>query len=231
MSLREFIVKIRNRETPFFDRLYRTVKAVRGVEVPVIRPLHRALYAERAFRLTCWRELVRTFYHEPLFKSQCAAAGKGLRVYDGIPQIMGNLQVVIGERVVLHGTSTLIGAKVFERPTLTIGDNTHLGSSLAIIVGQDVTIGSNVLIANGVNIMSYDGHPANPAERHLPASPGSSRPVVIEDNVWIGAKSVIMKGVTVGRNSIVVSGSVVTQKVPPDSMVIGNPARAFPLMF
>jgi acetyltransferase-like isoleucine patch superfamily enzyme len=96
---------------------------------------------------------------------------------------------------------------------------------------MDVTIGNNVLIANGVNIFSYDQHPANPAERHLPASPESSRSVMIEDNVWIGAKCVIFKGVKIGKNSIVAAGSVVTQKVPPDSMVIGNPARIFPLMY
>lgn len=137
----------------------------------------------------------------------------------------------IGDDVVLHGTSSLVGAKVFKNPRLRIGNNTHLGSSLGIVVGQDITIGNNVLIANGVNIFSYDQHPANPADRHLPAPPESSRPVVIEDNVWIGAKSIIFKGVIIGRNSIVAAGSVVTQKVPPDSMVIGNPARVFPLMY
>lgn len=229
--LSTFFLKIRRRETPFYDRLYRLAKSTRYIEVPVFKPLHRTLHAERKLRLALWRGLLQFIYYDPMFKSQCASVGKGMQMYDGLPQIFGNLTLVLGEDVTIHGTSTFIGAKVFERPTLRVGNNTHLGSQLGIVVGRDVTIGDNVLIANGVSIFSYDQHPANPAERHLPAPPESSRPVVIEDNVWIGAKSVIMKGVTIGKNSVVAGGSVVTLKVPPDSLVIGNPARVYPLMY
>ncbi len=226
-----FFLKIRRRETPFYDRLYRMGKSLRYLEMPVIRPLHRFLYGERMTRLTLWRGFMQTFYYNPLFKGCCQRVGKGLVIHDGLPQIFGALRIVLGENVVMHGTSSFVGAKVFEHPTLRVGDNTHLGSGLGVVVGRDITIGNNVMIANGVNIFSYDQHPADPARRHLPASPESSRSVVIEDNVWIGAKSIIFKGVTIGRNSIVAAGSVVTQKVPADSMVMGNPARVFPLMF
>jgi len=231
MLLKELKRKIKKRETPFYNRLYNILKKFTEINMPVIWPLHHFLHAERQFRLSFSQRLCRFLYYEPLFKSQCVSVGKGLRIYDGLPQICGNLQLIIGDKVVLHGTSTFVGAKVFDRPTLRIGNNSHLGSNFGIVVGRDVNIGNNVLIANGVNIFSYDQHPANPAERHLPASPESSRPVTIEDNVWVGAKCVIFKGVVIGRNSVVAAGSVVTQKVPPDSLVIGNPARAFPLMF
>lgn len=229
--LSQFLLRIRRRETPFYDRLYRIGKSLRYVEVPVIKPLHKFLYKERIFRIGLWKGFMQFIYYNPLFKSQCKSVGKGLIIADGIPQIYGHLQVEIGNDVVLHGTSTFVGAKVFEHPTLRIGNNTHIGSAIGIVVGKDITIGNNVLIANGVNIFSYDQHPANPAERHLPAPPESSKPVIIGDNVWIGTKSIIFKGVTIGENSIVTAGCVVTQKVPPNSLVIGNPARIFPLIY
>jgi acetyltransferase-like isoleucine patch superfamily enzyme len=227
--LEEFLLKIRRRESPFYERLYQGAKALRSFEVPVIPLLHPFLYRERQARLTFLHFLTRSFYYSPLFKSQCRRVGRRLDLIGGIPLIMGHLCLELGDDVTIHGVSTFIGAKVFDNPTLTIGNNSHLGYMLMINVGRDVTIGNNVLIGARVTIMSYDGHPTNPAERHLPAPPESSRPVTICDNVWIGTSVIILKGVTIGEGSVVASGSVVTTKVPPNCLAIGNPARVFPL--
>ena len=229
--MNNFLLKIRRRETPFYDWLFRFLKRARAVNFPVIYPLHRFLYSERQLRRLLWRGFWQFVYYEPVFKTRCASVGNGLNLLGGIPLISGNLNLVIGDNVTLHGKSTLVGAKVFDAPTLRVGNNSHLGYMLQIIVGCDVTIGDNVLIAGEVCIYSYDQHRANPEERHQPPSSASSKPIVIGDNVWIAEKCIIMKGVTIGNNSIVVSGSVVTQKVPPDSLVIGNPARVFPLIY
>lgn len=226
----ELALKIRRRETPAYDRLYRIAKTLRRFEVPPVRPVYRLLSWERSLRLTAWRGLTRIFYHTPLFKLGCGQVGRGLYLIGGMPLIMGHLRLNIGNDVVMHGASTLIGAKVFEQPTLHIGDNTHLGYQLIVNVGCDVCIGDNVLVGDRVSILSYDGHPANPAERHLPASRETSKPVVIGNNVWIGSNCTILKGVTIGEGSVIANGSVVTAKVPPNSMAIGNPARNFPLM-
>lgn len=231
MSFRSYFEKIKRRESPFYDRLYLLLKAASTAEVPVFAPLASILYNERAFRLTTWRWFVQNFYYTPLFKSQCRSYGKNLRILDGIPQIYGNLSICIGDDCTLHGTSTFVGSKVFDEPTLKIGNNTHLGSNLGITVGCDITIGNDVMIANGVNIFSYDAHGTNPAKRHEAPPKETGKPVIIGDNVWIAAKSVIMKGASIGRNSVVANSSVVIQKVPPDSLVIGNPARIFPLMY
>ena len=104
-----------------------------------------------------------------------------------------------------------------------------MGYQLVIDVGCDVTIGNNVLIADRVVIRSYDGHPADPSKRHLPAPPESSKPIIIEDNAWIGQGSFILKGVTIGSGSIVGAGAVITKDVPPNSLAVGNPARCIPL--
>jgi acetyltransferase-like isoleucine patch superfamily enzyme len=74
-------------------------------------------------------------------------------------------------------------------------------------------------------IADYDGHPLSPEHRHEPPAPEDIRPVVIEDGVWIAARAIILKGVTIGRGSVVGAGAVVTADVPPRTVVAGNPAK------
>jgi acetyltransferase-like isoleucine patch superfamily enzyme len=231
MSLSNLAMKIRRRETPFYDRVYRIGKYLRNINMPVFRPLYVLFYYERETRLNVFHFLSSFFYYEPMFKTRCHRVGEALNLVGGIPQVLGPLTLNIGNNVTIHGVSTFIGAKVFENPTLSIGNNTHLGYQVGITIGCDIKIGNNVLIANGVNIFSYDQHSTNPTLRHLPAPPETGKPVVIEDNVWIGTKSVISKGVTIGKNSVVAAGSVVIQKIPADSLAIGNPARVYPLVY
>lgn len=228
--LNDIVLKIRRRETPLYDRLFRIVKVIRRFEVPPIKPIYQVLAWERALRLTCWNTLTRVFYHTPIFKLRCQKVGKALYLIGGMPLVMGHLRLDVGNDVVIHGVSTLSGAKVFEEPTLHVGNNTHLGYQLIVNVGCDVTIGDNVLVGDRVSLLSYDGHPANPAERHLPASKETSKPIVIGNNVWIGSNCTILKGVSIGEGSVIANGSIVTAKVPPNTLVIGNPARNFPLM-
>lgn len=223
------ILKIRRRETPFYSTLYDLAKRVRGFELPLIRPLYRLLELERTLRLSLWGAFVRIVYDTPLFKLRCSEFGRGLYLIGGIPLVMGPLRLKLGDNVSIHGKSTLIGAKVFDNPTLSVGSNSCLGYQLIVDVGCDVTIGKNVFIGDRVSILSYDGHPVKPEERHLPASRGSSKPIVIKDNVWISGNCVILKGVTIGEGAVIANGSVVTSKVPPNSIAIGNPARIFPI--
>lgn len=224
-----FILKIRRRETPFYDSLYTLSKRVRRFELPVIRPLYRLLEGERSLRLSFWNSFTRVIYHTPIFKLRCDKVGKGLYLIGGIPLVMGHLRLRLGDDVSMHGKSTLIGAKVFDHPTLTVGSNSCLGYQLIVDVGCDVTIGNNVFIGDRVSILSYDGHPVKPEERHLPAPKASSKPIVIGDNVWISGNCVILKGVTIGEGAVIANGSVVTTKVPPKTLAFGNPARCFPI--
>lgn len=229
MSLTRLATKIKRRETPFYDRLYRLAKVATSLNMPVIKPIYNFLYHERRIRRSLFHWARQFFYFTPLFKTRCHSVGKNLRLLLGIPAIQGNLRLVIGDNVTLHGVATFSGSKVFDAPTLYVGDNSYIGYQVSMSIGRDISIGKNVLIANRVTIISYDGHPVNPAERHLPAPPESSKPIVISDNVWIGANSVILKGVTVGEGAVIGSSSVVTRNVPPNSIAVGNPARVIPL--
>jgi len=107
------------------------------------------------------------------------------------------------------GENIRIGRNVFINQNCTMYD---LGG---IDICDDVMIGPNVSLLTS-------SHPIAPSERRAFVI---AKPIVIERNVWIAAGATIIGGVTVGENSVVAAGSVVTRDVPPNSLVGGNPAR------
>ncbi|WP_225562043.1 sugar O-acetyltransferase [Rhodanobacter sp. DHB23] len=107
------------------------------------------------------------------------------------------------------GDEIRVGRNVFVNQNCTFYD---LGG---IHIGDDVMIGPNVSIITA-------GHPLAPSQRR---SVTVGKRIVIERNVWVAAGAIIIGGVTVGENSVVAAGSVVTKDVPPNSFVAGNPAR------
>lgn len=121
---------------------------------------------------------------------------------------------------------------------IAIGNNTYIGPQTVIQSKESVSIENNVIIANNVLIVDNNNHPTDPASRlQMSACKdflhdelwswkyAESKPVVIEDNVWIGRDSRILKGVHIGKGSIVALGAIVTKDVPPYTVVAGNPAR------
>ncbi len=110
--------------------------------------------------------------------------------------------------------------ELYRGATLSIGNGTYLNRNTVVVAVGRVSIGENCRIAWDVVIMDSDLHPVDGEDQ-----PVVSEPVVIGDGVWIGCRSIILKGVTIGRGSIVAAGSVVTKNVPPDAIVGGVPAR------
>lgn len=110
---------------------------------------------------------------------------------------------------------------------LTIGDNLGL-SQAAIICHKSITIGNNVKIGGGVCIYDTDFHSLDFRLRANISTDYANKimiPVNIQDNVFIGAHSLVLKGVTIGENSIIGAGSVVTKSVPSNQIWAGNPAK------
>lgn len=107
---------------------------------------------------------------------------------------------------------------------LTIGDNVGM-SSTRLWVHNSVTIGDNVKIGACVLITDTDAHPVDYMARRNTNEGTKSAPIVIEDDVWIDAHSVVLKGVTIGARSIIGAGSVVTRSIPADCVAAGNPCR------
>ncbi len=104
---------------------------------------------------------------------------------------------------------------------LAIGDKSFLGR-VTIAVHAQVTIGSNVCINDGTEILTASHDVASPNWESVDA------PVVIEDNVWIAKRCLILPGVTIHTGAVVGAGAVVAKDVSPHAIVVGNPARKLP---
>lgn len=103
-----------------------------------------------------------------------------------------------------------------------LGDNFYANFNLTILDCAPVTIGANVMIGPNVSIFTA-GHPVHPEPRV--AGWEFAKPVTIEDNVWVGGHTVINPGVTIGKNTVIGSGSVVTKDIPENVIAVGNPCR------
>ena len=145
--------------------------------------------------------------------------------YNDADEVRALLSELIGQKVddsfllippfyATGGADTRIGRNVFINQNCTLYD---LGG---IDIGDDVMIGPNVSLITS-------GHPIEPSRRQAFTI---AKPIVIERNVWIAAGATIIGGVTVGENSVVAAGSVVTKNVPPNTLVGGNPARVIRLI-
>ena len=229
--LNNFILKIRRRETPFYNLLYQIASSVLSINIPdFVLPIYKMLYLERQIRINFFRRVGTFFYFEPMFRSRCKKVGKQFRyikLQQNFPYVSGNIQIYLGANVILHSRSTFSASKVFDAPIFKVGDQAYLGPGLSIGVAKEITIGSNCFIASNVSISDNDGHPIDPMERatHKPVAKADVKPVHIDDFVWVGEGAKILKGVTVGDCAIIAARSVVTNNVEPYAIVAGNPAK------
>lgn len=108
---------------------------------------------------------------------------------------------------------------------ITIGNNVGISGS-TICATNSVTIGNNVLIGSGCLITDTDAHPIDWRDRREGNNEKTcSAPILVGNDVFIGARSIILKGVTIGDRAIIGAGSVVTHDIPADSIAAGNPAK------
>jgi acetyltransferase-like isoleucine patch superfamily enzyme len=150
----------------------------------------------------------------------------------GYPCVRNRGTIRVGRNVVLcsrQGGNT-IGVQQAVRLTvsrggrLSIGDGTGISGS-SIYAAREISIGARVRIGSGCLVMDNDAHPLDPVDRDA-GRPPATAPVRIEDDAFVGARSIVLKGVTIGRAAVVGAGSVVTKDVSPFTIVAGNPARA-----
>lgn len=123
-----------------------------------------------------------------------------------------------------------------ENGKIEIGNYTEIRASSFVGSVESIKIGSYVIISNNVRIFDNNNHPTEPETRKEMCKNGfygeawrwthsEHKPVIIEDNVWIGEKSTILKGVTIGEGAVIGCNSVVTKDIPPYSLAAGNPAK------
>jgi len=161
--------------------------------------------------------------------------GTGLRIR-GWPIIDIHLgaKVVIGANVTLnsrnrgyhtnmHSPVKLVADRVGAQ--IIIGDRTRIHGT-CIHAYKSVTVGRNCLIAANTQIFDGSGHDLSLDDpSHRIHTVGGAAPIVIEDDVWIGANCIILPGVHIGEGSVIAAGSVVTKNIPRLVLAGGNPAR------
>lgn len=154
-------------------------------------------------------------------------------IIDGRITILNKGSISLGQNVKFNcsPTSNYVGlfknCSIYVAPQarLTIGAETGL-SGVSIYCQQKIEIGSHVNIGGNVCIWDTDFHPLNYNDRrkHVVEKIGTA-PVIIKDDAFIGANSIILKGVQIGEKSIIGAGSVVTKSVPDHEIWAGNPAK------
>ena len=107
--------------------------------------------------------------------------------------------------------------------TISIGDDVGI-SGATVSASKSIAIGNGVLIGSGSLITDSDAHALNPEDRRK-GKDGVAKPIIIGNDVFIGARAIILKGVTIGEGAVVGAGAVVAHDVPPRTIVAGNPAR------
>lgn len=113
-----------------------------------------------------------------------------------------------------------------------LGNDVIIGINCTFVDNAEIRIGNRVMIASNVQFYT-SSHPVLPQERLVSdwKEKGTTffrtyaRPIEIKDNVWIGGGSIILPGVTVGENSVIGAGSVVTRPIPANCVAVGNPCR------
>ncbi len=143
--------------------------------------------------------------------------------------------LILGSHCTMDGVHFAIG----EAGRVSIGDYCYFTNAV-LLCELELRIGNYVVIGWNTTIADTDFHPLAPAERIAdaiacsPLADGrprpdiAKRPVIIEDDVWIGPNATILKGVRIGSGAWIEAGSLVTRDVPPHSRVLGNPAQILP---
>jgi maltose O-acetyltransferase len=148
-----------------------------------------------------------------------AAFGRGVRI-EGQLRIKGPGKVIIGDYVICAGTVTPYTHG--DRAIIVIGDNVFLNGT-RFGAARRIAVGSNCILAD-CRIMDTDFHSLR-KDRWSKEAPVGTSPVQIGNNVWIAAQAAVLKGVTIGENTVVGFGAVVTKDLAANVVAAGNPAR------
>lgn len=157
--------------------------------------------------------------------------GKGTKAIYGNLDFTGDGSIHLGEDCNLKNNL----AVRLPESQITVGNRCFIAAGTMVLAADCVEIGNDVLIGEGCYISDNDGHSTDLEIRKRDVANRrngfkvwdgiATAPVVIGDNAWIAPRSIILKGVTIGRGAVIGAGSVVTKDVPPMTLAAGNPAR------
>ena len=149
------------------------------------------------------------------------ALGPRVRLW-GVPSVDNQGIMIIGDRVRLASSLSMLELNVGPAGTLEIGDRVLINHGCSIAATKLVRIGERCNIGSQCILIDNAFHQLDPDRRN---EQPPAAPVVLEENVWLAARVIVLPGVTIGKNSVVGAGSVVTRDIPPDVLAAGVPAR------
>lgn len=175
------------------------------------------------------KAVIHKIYNRKLLKEQKVNCS-GKIIINGKIIIKNKGKIIIGDNVLINNNSEFnpvgmphatILCTQNDSSLIEIGNNVGI-SGASIVAATSVKIGNNVLIGGGVGIWDTDFHPLNPEQRKIHRTKGAkTSPVVIEDDVFIGARAIILKGVTIGKGAIIGAGAIISKNVPAGTSVVG----------
>ena len=178
--------------------------------IQLIRRKVRQKFVPRLFWKGTWRIGSRVDFNVPLRVDGRGhvAIGDGVWFGYGLAPRMGSGEILLQAR---ESTSRI-----------QIGDGTAFSNNVSVVSRIGVTIGARCLVGDAVMIVDADFHGISPEERR---QVGDAAPVLIGDNVWLGSRVIVLKGVTIGEGAVIAAGSVVTRDIPARVVAGGVPAK------
>ncbi len=150
---------------------------------------------------------------------RCSRVGRLPRVY-GRPRINNFGEIVIGNKFRYLSNTVTSEMVAYRGGRIEIGDNVFVNYGTSFSAHQLVRIGNDCQIGSYVCLMDNDYHRIEDRTQL-----SESIPIILGNNVWLGVRVIVLKGVTIGENSVIGSGSVVTKDVPPNCVAAGMPAK------
>jgi acetyltransferase-like isoleucine patch superfamily enzyme len=138
----------------------------------------------------------------------------------GRARVHGDGHITFGERVRISGTLIPVDLAAWAGGRLQLGHGVFINYGTTISAHELVIIGNDCQLGQEVIINDNDYHDIIDKRKTPP-----SRPVILEDRVWLGARVIVLKGVRIGHDSVVAAGSLVVKDIPPCSLAMGSPAR------
>jgi len=187
--------------------------------IPVAPHSDDSLSLVRVLRLLRSPSVALAAVHAQLALRRCDSVPFTTRVQGRVRVENYGGRIEIGPRVRIDGRTVPVELNCVDS-TLTLGAGTYLNYGSSISSHAGVTIGNNCLIGNYALIMDSDYHSLTDRSQ-----PGEAAPIVLEDDVWIATRAMVLKGVRIGAGAVVAAGAVVTSDVAPRTLVAGVPAR------
>lgn len=192
---------------------------------PQTRWLYAGLFQADFFSRELYEWARRSLVATPAFLSQCASYGQDIAI-ERLPYMTGPAEIHLGSQIRFAGqVNILVGGR---RPRLSLGNGVFIGHATTFAVANNVELHDYVGVGENCYITDTEGHSHYAPNRpiwEVPASEDDIAPTIIEENVQISNDCKILKGVRIGARAVIGAGSVVRSDIPPDAVVMGNPAR------